>query len=1273
TDLVGCLKARGEAGVIVTPPTGSGSCGGKPTEAGNGDGEGFVTVTRRKDRKKGKEEKLPEEEARRKQRAWEKKKRKRKRRQKKRLAEKQAALGKSGGPPPALPSVVGRRVEQEGVKGVGLVKTGTRVVMGRIRKEAAVTITCQGDMTYRDALVKLREKVDVSSLGLDGMKCRRGATGSDIYRIRGSQADEKAARLVAAISTAVPGVRASCPRRFGEMRIFGLDASASGTEIRDSLARLCEGTDPKLVVVGEVVAGRGNLGQVYVRAPETVVREAVKRGCLTLGWTRVRVVGLPRRPIRCFRCRARGHVAVRCPCPDEVGGSCFRCGIVGHMAKECTNKPCCLPCKKAGRGRTDHRTGSAVCPIVPPKKLGTDPKLVEVGEVVAGRGNLGQVYVRAPETVVRKAVKRGCLTLGWTRVRVVGLPRRPIRCFRCRARGHVAVRCPCPDEVGGSCFRCGIVGHMAKECTNKPCCLPCKKAGRGRTDHRTGSAVCPIVPPKKLGGICQRALREVIIITILMDKQTFIVANVNHARRAQDLLVHRMREIGAGVALVAEPWWIPPGSAEWCPALGGTPSAAVLHPWPSRVVVAGDFNARSAAWDPGCRENARGRLLKEWASRSGLFLLNNGGHSTCVRPQGSSVVDLVWVTGVIKDRTTACFVDEEESLPDHKLGAALISADWTRPAGTLGADAWVQWLRSSLKRACDIAMPRVGPRSGGRRMVHWWCEEVAARRRDANAARRRWTRARGKNRGGDVLAELREGCRAANRALKLAIAKAKERSWRELLSSVDSDPWGRPYRLVMGKLRAAAAPLTETLEGSDLNSVLSGLFPTDGAAVDSAGESDLEGISDVSAQEVHCAAMKIPGSRAPGPDGVAGMVVRMAAVEAPGMIAGCFSACLREGVFPSVWRAARLVLIRKKAEVIESLGLRVAMEKTEAMVFPSSALRRKRGGVVAKVRAGNAEVSLKRSIRYLGVVLDSDWNFRPHFESLAPRVNRMTRAIARILPNLHGPGIRIRRLYASVLHSVLMYGLPVWWQVVVRDKRIRRVVNAIQRRIAIRVCCAYRTVSFHSVMIVAGIIPLHHLAPRLAEVYVAVRASGESVPLRARVVACMAAKRRAVADWKEEEIGLIGSGAPGERVRLAVAPDLDRWVGGVASLGVTFHSTQLMTGHGCFSAYLFGIRRLESSRCFHCDEPYGDADHTLMACSCWTEQRGVLQSAIGRDVSLSSIVGWAVRDPEGWRAFAQFAGEVMRAKEDEERRRERQCRVLQPGLRRPPRARFRIS
>ena len=58
--------------------------------------------------------------------------------------------------------------------------------------------------------------------------------------------------------------------------------------------------------------------------------------------------------------------------------------------------------------------------------------------------------------------------------------------------------------------------------------------------------------------------------------------------------------------------------------------------------------------------------------------------------------------------------------------------------------------------------------------------------------------------------------------------------------------------------------------------------------------------------------------------------------------------------------------------------------------------------------------------------LDPLWSFLPHFRKLIPKADRMACALARLLPNLGGPGAAVRRVYAAVTHSVLLYGAPVW-------------------------------------------------------------------------------------------------------------------------------------------------------------------------------------------------------------------------------------------------------
>ncbi|KAI4475667.1 hypothetical protein M0804_014163 [Polistes exclamans] len=117
--------------------------------------------------------------------------------------------------------------------------------------------------------------------------------------------------------------------------------------------------------------------------------------------------------------------------------------------------------------------------------------------------------------------------------------------------------------------------------------------------------------------------------------------------------------------------------------------------------------------------------------------------------------------------------------------------------------------------------------------------------------------------------------------------------------------------------------------------------------------------------------------------------------------------------------------------------------------------------------------------------------------------------------NLHGPKKKKRRLYGSVIHLVLFYGAPVWWRAAVGVSRIRRAVRSFQRKVAIRVCYAYKTASSHAVMMIAELISLDHFAPQLAEAYVVLEdAEGSALGALTR--------RKVVAAWREEEFSLAG-------------------------------------------------------------------------------------------------------------------------------------------------------
>ena len=82
--------------------------------------------------------------------------------------------------------------------------------------------------------------------------------------------------------------------------------------------------------------------------------------------------------------------------------------------------------------------------------------------------------------------------------------------------------------------------------------------------------------------------------------------------------------------------------------------------------------------------------------------------------------------------------------------------------------------------------------------------------------------------------------------------------------------------------------------------------------------------------------------------------------------------------------------------------------------------------------------------------------------------------------------MKVRRLYASVIRSMIMNGSPIWAESVTpkSDKVIRRV----QRKLAIRIVRGYVTISHDTALALAGVVPLGIRAAAYAEEYKQIQA-----------------------------------------------------------------------------------------------------------------------------------------------------------------------------------------
>lgn len=182
----------------------------------------------------------------------------------------------------------------------------------------------------------------------------------------------------------------------------------------------------------------------------------------------------------------------------------------------------------------------------------------------------------------------------------------------------------------------------------------------------------------------------------------------------------------------------------------------------------------------------------------------------------------------------------------------------------------------------------------------------------------------------------------------------------------------------------------------------------------------------------------------------------------------------------------------------------------------------------------------------------------------------------------------------------------------------------------LRICRTYRTVS--TLQVIGGVPPIDLMVEERARCY------GQDSSEKEEIKAITLDKWQA--RWN-----MAINGSWTRKLIPNIQPWIDRKHG-----DINFHMAQIISGHGCFQAYLKRFKKIDSDICMFCSE-VDTAEHTLFSCSRWETHRVEMEVQIGQQLNEGNLINQMLKSKESWNVIARCMNQVMRAKEDEERRR----------------------
>jgi hypothetical protein len=228
------------------------------------------------------------------------------------------------------------------------------------------------------------------------------------------------------------------------------------------------------------------------------------------------------------------------------------------------------------------------------------------------------------------------------------------------------------------------------------------------------------------------------------------------------------------------------------------------------------------------------------------------------------------------------------------------------------------------------------------------------------------------------------------------------------------------------------------------------------------------------------------------------------------------------------------------------------------------------------------------------------------------------------MPNISAAKARKRRLLSNVVHSILLYGAPVWAQDM--SKSGWTALLKIQRRICLRVASAYCTVSGEALGVLSGIPPLDIMATERRNIHDH-RGNQQT--------------EEALHTWQTR-----WNNSPKGRWTYSLIRDLNTQT--KRKHGTTnFHLTQVLSGHGCFAEYLHSFGKLNSPECWYCGHPSDDAMHSIFICDAWHQIRNQTEVTLGIKLNPDNMVTCMLSSTRSWNIIDNMVYTIMTKKEKE--------------------------